>query len=383
VKRLIGFATRSVSLDGEALPTEFLLFPFGPSPSSKGTALFDQKAAEAVMARYQTHGVDLMIDLEHDALEDGPRGTRADARDARGWFQLELRADGLWMSNIRWTPDGARRLQEKTQRYFSPAFTYESVDEVTDRITGLVNVALCARPATFDAQPLVAASDGNTTPTNPQTYAAENSNMDPKLVQQALDALVAGDEAKALELLKQLIASAAGAEPSAADNGAPPDPAAETGDAPPPPAQMSEDVSAFVRRLTGAATAAEGEAQLSAAISNVRTLSADREALELNSRRELIADLVKLGAETPATAWDGDASKRQPCKRLSAEPIDAMRERVKALRAANLGRRNPEPPPTGNGETPVLTPAVRAEIKKRGMTEEEFLAKRQTVARRA
>jgi phage I-like protein len=55
--------------------------------------------------------------------------------------------------NVRWTPDGARRLQERTQRFISPAFAHEG-----DRPTKLVNCALVSQPATHGAHALVAAS---------------------------------------------------------------------------------------------------------------------------------------------------------------------------------------------------------------------------------
>ncbi|HVW28102.1 MAG TPA: phage protease [Polyangiaceae bacterium] len=133
-------------------PTEFRLFKYGVNETAKGPVLFDATAANEVMAAYEQHGVDLMIDLEHQSLE---APVRADSFDARGWFQLELRSDGsLWAVNVRWTPDGARRLAEKTQRYISPAFyTGEN-----GRVEELINVAICAMPATHGALPLVAAS---------------------------------------------------------------------------------------------------------------------------------------------------------------------------------------------------------------------------------
>lgn len=101
------------------------------------------------MAVYTRAGVDLPIDLEHESL-DIP--LRSDSRDARGWFKLEIRNGELWAVNVRWTPDGARRLSEKTQRYISPAFY---TDE-EGRVVELINVALCAMPATYEAPPLVA-----------------------------------------------------------------------------------------------------------------------------------------------------------------------------------------------------------------------------------
>lgn len=128
--------------DAPSLPTEFRIFVAGVNESTNGPATFDAAAAERVMATYQKHGVRLMIDLEHKSLwgEDN---------DARGWFDLELRGGELWAVNVTWTPDGARRLQEGTQRYTSPAF------DDTENMSWLINVALVAMPATLGAQPLV------------------------------------------------------------------------------------------------------------------------------------------------------------------------------------------------------------------------------------
>lgn len=146
--------TRSLA-EGDAPPTEFRLFAAGPNPTSKGTFVFDEAAAASVMAHYAREGVELMIDLEHESLE---APIRQDSRDARGWFQLEVRNGELWAVNVRWTPDGARRLQEKTQRYVSPAFATERLEDGTERIVSILNVGLVAMPATHNAPALVAAS---------------------------------------------------------------------------------------------------------------------------------------------------------------------------------------------------------------------------------
>jgi phage I-like protein len=118
-----------------------------------GTFLFTERSAREVMARYKEAGVDMMIDLNHEAVEGS--ATRADSKDARGWFKIEVRGGELWATDVTWSPDGARRLAEKTQRYISPAF---GVDTETSEIIDLVNCALVAMPATHGAQALVAAS---------------------------------------------------------------------------------------------------------------------------------------------------------------------------------------------------------------------------------
>lgn len=134
-----------------APPTEFRIFRAGVNDTTKGAFTFDAQAAAAVLAEYQRCGVDLMIDLNHESLDDA---RREDSGDARGWFKLELRDDGsLWAVDVKWTPDGARRLSEKTQRYISPAFCTDDEGVIRE----LLNVALVAMPATHNALPLVAA----------------------------------------------------------------------------------------------------------------------------------------------------------------------------------------------------------------------------------
>lgn len=136
---------------GAPLPTEFRLFALGENPTSKGVFTLTPESAAACMAAYQQAGVRLMIDLNHDSL-DAP--IRADSGDARGWFSLEFRpGDGIHAVNVNWTPDGERRLRERTQAYISPAF-YDEEGVVFE----ICNAALCAMPATFDAPALVAAS---------------------------------------------------------------------------------------------------------------------------------------------------------------------------------------------------------------------------------
>lgn len=139
--------------DGEARtpPKELRIFPMGMIDTSKGPFIFDEESAQMVMAAYRDQGNELFFDYDHRSLsDDGP----ADSGKAAGWFQLELRADGLWAVNVRWTPAASAGLSAGEWRYFSPAFL---VDD-NRRICALVNVALTNNPATKNMTPLVAAS---------------------------------------------------------------------------------------------------------------------------------------------------------------------------------------------------------------------------------
>lgn len=134
------------------------MFAPGVNETQNGRYIFDEKAAKSVMASYLREGVELMIDLEHDSLNKAARAARSDAGNALGWFVPEVRSDGsLWATNVRWTPDGAARLTNRTQRYISPAFATEEADG-GERVLAIRNCALCAMPATHGTAALVAAS---------------------------------------------------------------------------------------------------------------------------------------------------------------------------------------------------------------------------------
>lgn len=144
-------AELSPGADG-APPTEFRIFRAGMNETSKGQFLFDEQAAKLVMDRFSREGVDMIADLEHLSLDsDSPSYDP----DARAHFRLEVRAGELWACGVTWSPDGVRRLSEKTQRYISPV---AARDPDTKRVLGIFNVGLVAQPATYHAQALVAAS---------------------------------------------------------------------------------------------------------------------------------------------------------------------------------------------------------------------------------
>lgn len=143
-------------------PGEHRIFPLGRVEArfDDGRELsfeFDRAAAERVMEVYRRRGHDLTIDYNHQQyLGDGDDRVRRSA----GSFELELRDDGLWMTNIRWTDDAAAYIRRREYRYISPAFL---LDE-TRRVIEVLNVALVPNPATLGAMPLVASRQQSGTP---------------------------------------------------------------------------------------------------------------------------------------------------------------------------------------------------------------------------
>lgn len=160
--------------------------------------------------------------------------------------------------------------------------------------------------------------------------------MHPELLKKVLEALTAGDAAAALELLKEIVASAV-----AGDAGEPAaDPSvnalAESAAAPAattdPAAQDDKAMASALRQITCRQSAGEAIAALKEMYGTVQSLNADHARVDNASRIELVGDLVKLGVETPATAWEGEPENMKPVARLSAEPVESMRNRIAILR---------------------------------------------------
>lgn len=150
----------SQELGGEGVPSEFRIFPMGTfkagwNDGSERSYLFDELAAAAVLEQAAKRGTDLFVDYEHASLGADEAQDPAEAGKAAAWFKLELRADGLWAVDVRWTPDAAEKVRNREYRYLSPAFR---VDRESSRPVRLFNVALTNLPATYQAEPLIEAS---------------------------------------------------------------------------------------------------------------------------------------------------------------------------------------------------------------------------------
>lgn len=329
--------TLAIAFDGDSPPSEFRIFRAGENESSKGVFLFDDVAARAVMAAFERHGADLMIDLEHLSLESTVESRNFDP-DARGWGRLAIRNGELWAVQVKWTPDGEARLREKRQRYISPAFEFDSE---TKRVTSLLNIAITALPATDRLAPLVAAN---------AIEGTGDQAMTPEQFTTIAEALGLGPDANVEDVIATIAAMVKKVQDAA--NGTPPDDKAE-GDAPPamesaavaaaPPVVAASKVRSAVRALTKLS----GKRDVGEIVREVEAwrashlqlegerakLAQDRALLEGSERRRLVGELVKLGAEIPATAW-ADLDSTKPAEPWASMGIDALRARVAKLAAA-------------------------------------------------
>lgn len=205
------------------------------------------------------------------------------------------------------------------------------------------------------------------------------------LLKKILDAIAAGDEKAQAALLPEIVAAIAGGgggEPAGAD------PMAASAGTPPADPSKPEDkpvAASALAKAMGCATDEEAAAEIVKLRKTVAAQNEGTAAVELETRRELVGELVKLGYEFPATAWAGDPKDRKPAKRLQDEPIHELRARVTLCKAAP--RATIEAPETGSSDVQAeiakLSKTTLDAIKKKGMTPEQFIAERGNVLRKA
>jgi phage I-like protein len=342
-----------VPLDEAGKPkTEVRLFKSGWNSTEIGEFLFDAEAAVATMAAYTKHGVPVTIDLEHLSLD--PDAPNFDPR-ARGRGVLELRDGDLWLCSIKWTVDGAARIESGEEIYLSPAFPPPGPDR---RITKIHNVALVAQPATDFAVPLAASANHRGNEMDPKLLAekvklfcqmvdqgkshAEIVTLaatDMKTLQAVVKAL-GGDPTADLGTLfgivqdfaKSLTEMASGkkVEADKPEDGAPSDGA---------PAMMSA-AGKELETLRSEATKLGRQ---------VETLTRERNEREAVAYHERAAQIVKLGGLTPPRAW-ADDSATKPSKLVLSQSLAELDAWIKELSAsAKVTLGSQLHPPTGHG----------------------------------
>lgn len=217
--------------------------------------------------------------------------------------------------------------------------------------------------------------------TNSLTAAlAAGEQMDPKLIKEALDALIADDAAKCQEILKGLVASAAGAPPeeeAPAEEAPAPDAAAAAAAAPAGEEPPAEDDQAAASAAVSQLTRVTERTSIAAALAEVEVWrashvkmreqeeknAADRAAIELNHRKENAKKLQELGAETPFTsglATFANGAKGALAKRLMDEPLEEQDARIAALLAARGGKLPTSPKPPAPTVTKINAPVAQS-----------------------
>lgn len=254
----------------------------------------------------------------------------------------------------------ASAVYEYDGKLFEVAYTY---DGSTAKLGAPVEVQRSYEPVQ-PAQPAAARRRA------PQRLNATGAKkMTPEMIKKALEAIAAGDKDAALEILTGIVAEAAGGTATEGEGGETPPPPETNADDPAAPEgeQEEEEEQAAVMAATSSLIRLTGKPTIGAAVEEVKTwrashlkleqeterLAKEREALESSERRDLVAQLVKLGFEVPATAWANPTAKTLvPCKRLLAEPLAELRDRVAKLSAARGGKAPPAMRPPSGGHSP-------------------------------
>lgn len=120
------------------------LLPLGHVSTKKGDFEVDEESFKAMKAQMQQHGVDIVIDYEHQTLKDiqAPAG---------GWIKELVLQDGAIAAKVEWTETARQYLKNKEYRYLSPVVLVNK----DNRATMLHSAALTNTPAIDGMFPII------------------------------------------------------------------------------------------------------------------------------------------------------------------------------------------------------------------------------------
>lgn len=313
-RRTITFVASSDAIDsyGETLDQKtWKLDRYKANP----VVLFAHNDRDLPIGRAETVGLNaegkLEIEVRFAAAEANPKAEQC--------FQL-AKDDILNGASVGFNADKAERVTENGR--------------VFKRLTGLDLYEISLVPV----------------PANPETLAKmraraaalaagdQTMGFTPEQMQQICDALGLASDASPEDIVAALVAAKTeeDTEPPAQEPGG--------GEAAAVDPEAVAAKSALLRE-TGATTTSGAIERLVAFKRSHIVLEAEREriaaeqaSLEATERRNLVAELVVLGKETPATAWskgaDGTPDGKTPKGSLATMPIAELKDRVESFRAA-------------------------------------------------
>ncbi len=155
----LGFFASMPDMASGTVPSEFQVFPRGRISVAGGDPFYvDDTAISTVISAFQSRGLDMVIDYEHQT-EGGDFASPDGKAPAAGWIKsLEARSDGLY-AKVEWTERAVELLSRKEYRYFSPVFL---VSKGARRLVELLRVALTNAPRLNWIKPIVAKNANST-----------------------------------------------------------------------------------------------------------------------------------------------------------------------------------------------------------------------------
>lgn len=195
--RRLKLATRELGSDP---PVEFLLLAIGEIDTYYGTFTLRPDDARAISEGFAATGNDLSIDYDHQSID---ARSKSGPIPASGWIGgLDVRDDGLWATEVSWTPAAQKLLADREYRYYSPVVYLDDEGHVMD----IDSPGLTNRPATHRMTPLVASRDYEV----PDDAAPERNDMGEanrvKVGAALIAALSLGDDASETDAVKRITA---------------------------------------------------------------------------------------------------------------------------------------------------------------------------------
>lgn len=127
------------------VPSTIKIVPLGIVDSEKGNFKVTDESFKAIEEHFKKRGLDLVIDYEHQTLQDVQA-------PAAGWIKsLKKGADAI-LAAVEWTSKASEYLKNKEYKYLSPVVRVRKQDGVA---VGLHSVALTNTPAINGMYPLV------------------------------------------------------------------------------------------------------------------------------------------------------------------------------------------------------------------------------------
>lgn len=149
---------------GKKAPSEIRLLKWGYNPTLNSLPIyFTKQSAQLLLEEFEKKGRVYSFDVEHSqapAPKDDERAQlvsilreaiNPSAKESAGSHSIEVRDDGLWLTNINWVPERAKEIEDGKWLYLSP-WLYQTQTGV---VTGYQNSALTNRPAMRNPTPLL------------------------------------------------------------------------------------------------------------------------------------------------------------------------------------------------------------------------------------
>ena len=184
--------------DGELKTIQ--LTPAGLIESLKGTFVVSEESGELIVASFNKHRTDMVVDFEHQSAGgefSSPDGTSP----AAGWISAiwHERGRGIFAS-VRWTERARTLIRAKEYKYLSPVVIVRRDDRT---VVGIASVALTNTPAIGGMEAVAASTrhleelelmNGDTSPNNPAQTERLIGELRALLIDKGTDAEAVGSD---------------------------------------------------------------------------------------------------------------------------------------------------------------------------------------------